>query len=163
MRLAHLIPDAVYSVIRCPVHSCHRYKRNYLFSTSSIALTRLHRWVHFRSTHIHAPTEVIASVFPNRSPPACFQGSQHLVVWQLFLKIVAERPALICIKAPTIKLIVVQVTHVLGLCDGGAIEAQIFSFAQKLNRRTAVELCSFGPLLQNPCYMPFLYFHLINS
>ena len=40
---------------------------------------------------------------------------------------------------------------VSGLCDGGAIEAQIFNFAQKLNRRTTVELCSFAPLLQNPC------------
>ena len=38
-----------------------------------------------------------------------------------------------------------------GLCDGGAIEAQIFNFVQKLNRRTTVELCSFAPLLQNPC------------
>jgi hypothetical protein len=41
--------------------------------------------------------------------------------------------------------------NVLGLCDGGAIEAQNFNFAQKLNRRTTVELCSFAPLLQNPC------------
>jgi hypothetical protein len=41
--------------------------------------------------------------------------------------------------------------NVSGLCDGGAIEAKIFNFAQKLNRRTAVELCSFAPLLQNPC------------
>ena len=41
--------------------------------------------------------------------------------------------------------------NVSGLCDGGAIEAQIFNFVQKLNRRTAVELCSFAPLLQNPC------------
>jgi hypothetical protein len=41
--------------------------------------------------------------------------------------------------------------NVSGLCDGGAIEAQIFNFAQKLNRRNAVELCSFAPLLQNPC------------
>jgi len=40
---------------------------------------------------------------------------------------------------------------VSGLCDGGAIEAQIFNFVQKFNRRTAVELCSFAPLLQNPC------------
>ena len=39
----------------------------------------------------------------------------------------------------------------LGLCDGGAIEAQIFNFAQKFNRRTTIELCSFAPLLQNPC------------
>jgi len=41
--------------------------------------------------------------------------------------------------------------NVLGLCDGGAIEAQIFNFALKFNRRTTVELCSFAPLLQNPC------------
>ncbi|WP_221411243.1 hypothetical protein, partial [Epilithonimonas xixisoli] len=41
--------------------------------------------------------------------------------------------------------------NVLGLCDGGAIEAQIFNFVQKLNRRTTVELCSFAPLSQNPC------------
>ena len=41
--------------------------------------------------------------------------------------------------------------NVSGLCDGGAIEAQIFNFVQKLNRRTAVELCSYAPLLQNPC------------
>ena len=38
-----------------------------------------------------------------------------------------------------------------GLCDGGAIEAQIFNFVQKVNRRTMVELCSFAPLLRNPC------------
>ena len=41
--------------------------------------------------------------------------------------------------------------NVLGLCDGGAIEEQIFNFVQKLNRRTAVELCNFAPLSQNPC------------
>ncbi|MBW8358167.1 MAG: hypothetical protein K0M63_00010, partial [Weeksellaceae bacterium] len=41
--------------------------------------------------------------------------------------------------------------NVSGLCDGGAIETQIFNFAQKLNRRTAVEIYSFAPLLQNPC------------
>jgi hypothetical protein len=44
-----------------------------------------------------------------------------------------------------------DIFNVSGLCDGGAIEAQIFNFAQKFNRRTAVELCSFAPLLQNPC------------
>ena len=41
--------------------------------------------------------------------------------------------------------------NVSGLCDGGVIEVQNFNFAQKLNRRTTVELCSFAPLLQNPC------------
>ena len=40
---------------------------------------------------------------------------------------------------------------VSGLCDGGAIEARIFNFVQKLNRRTALELGSFAPLSQNPC------------
>jgi hypothetical protein len=47
--------------------------------------------------------------------------------------------------------------NVSGLCDGGAIEVQIFNFAQKLNRRTAVELCSFAPLLQNPCWQKLLF------
>ena len=41
--------------------------------------------------------------------------------------------------------------NVSGLCDGGAIEAQIFNFVKKVNRRTTVELCNFAPLLQNPC------------
>jgi hypothetical protein len=39
----------------------------------------------------------------------------------------------------------------LGLCDGGEFKAQNFNFAQKLNQSTTVELCSFAPLLQNPC------------
>ena len=39
--------------------------------------------------------------------------SQHKVVWQLLLKVVAERSALICNKAPTVRIkwTVVQVTH----------------------------------------------------
>jgi hypothetical protein len=47
--------------------------------------------------------------------------------------------------------------NVSGLCDGGAIEAKIFNFAQKFNRRTAVELCTFAPLLQNPCYQQLFF------
>ena len=43
--------------------------------------------------------------------------------------------------------------NVSGLCDGGTIEAEILNFAKKFNRRTTVELCSFAPLLQNPCYL----------
>jgi hypothetical protein len=46
-----------------------------------------------------------------------------------------------------------------GLGEGGAIEAQIFNFAQKLNRRTAVELCSFAPLLQSTLVIGFLSSH----
>ena len=41
--------------------------------------------------------------------------------------------------------------NVLQLDEVAEIEAQMFSFAQKFNRRTTVELCSFAPLLQNPC------------
>ncbi len=44
------------------------------------------------------------------------------------------------------------------LGDVAEIEEQIFNFAQKLNRRTTVELCSFAPLLQNPCYATFFLF-----
>jgi len=36
--------------------------------------------------------------------------------------------------------------NVSGLCDGGAIEVQIFNFVQKLNRRNTVELCSFATI-----------------
>jgi hypothetical protein len=51
-----------------------------------------------------------------------------------------------------------KLTHnVVRLGEGGAIEAQNFNFAQKLNRRTTVELCSFAPLLQNPCYQQLLF------
>src|SRR5690606_39061625 len=42
----------------------------------------------------------------------------------------------------------------LGLCDGGAIEAQIFNFVQRLNRRTTVKLCTLAPLLAIPCVCP---------
>ena len=50
-------------------------------------------------------------------------------------------------------------TNVSGLCDGGAIEAQIFNFAQKLNRRTTVELCSFAPLSQSTHVKAVISFH----
>ena len=51
---------------------CHRYKRNYLFLTSSIAFTRLHHWFTVvypeRSRRVQlivfSPTEIIVSVFP---------------------------------------------------------------------------------------------------
>lgn len=49
------------------------------------------------------------------------------------------------------------------LGEGGAFEAQIFNFAQKFNRRTTVELCSFAPLLQNPCYLLALFCIMICS
>lgn len=77
---ANLTPDAVYPVIRCPIHSYHRYKRNYLFLTSSIALTRLHHWFTFVQLFVFAPTVIVVTVFPYRSPPDCFQNSQHKVV-----------------------------------------------------------------------------------
>lgn len=58
----------------------HRYNRNYLFLTSSFALTRLLRWFICIQLIVFAPTEVAASVFPYRSPPDCFQFQQHKVV-----------------------------------------------------------------------------------
>jgi hypothetical protein len=39
----------------------------------------------------------------------------------------------------------------LRLGDGGAIEAQKFSFAQMLNRITNVEFCTSAPLLPSRC------------
>ena len=59
-----------------------------------------------------------------------------------------------------------RVTHSgPGLDEVAETEAQMFSFAQKLNRRTTVELCSFAPLLQNPCYQQYYltYFFLSSS
>lgn len=47
---------------------CHGYKRNYPFLTSFIAFTRLHHWFTRVQLFVFAPTEVIASVFPYRSP-----------------------------------------------------------------------------------------------
>ena len=39
--------------------------------------------------------------------------------------------------------------NVSGLCDGGAVEAQNFNFAQKLNRRTTLEFCTNPAILPN--------------
>ena len=80
MRLAHLIPDAVYPVIRCPVHSYHRHKRNYLFLTSSFALTRLHHWFTCVQLIVPVPTEVVAPVFLCRSQQDSFPILQHKAV-----------------------------------------------------------------------------------
>ena len=41
-----------------------------------------------------------------------------------------------------------SIQHEHYACSG----VQIFNFVQQFNRRTAVELCSFASLLQNPCY-----------
>jgi len=38
------------------------------------------------------------------------------------------------------------------------IEAQMFSFAQKFNQRTAVEFSTSAAILPNRCYVPFLFF-----
>ena len=52
--------------------------------------------------------------------------------------------------------------NVSGLCDGGAIEAQIFNFAQKLNRRTTVELLQFRPTIAKPLlYAVFISIRLL--
>ena len=78
-----------------------RYKRNHLLLTSPFALTRLLHWFTRVQLIVFVPTEILISVFPYRSPHKCFHIMQHKVVWQLLLKVVTERPSLICLKAPT--------------------------------------------------------------
>jgi len=41
--------------------------------------------------------------------------------------------------------------NVLGLCEGGEIEAQMFILAQMFNRIPMLEYSTNAPLLQNPC------------
>jgi hypothetical protein len=41
--------------------------------------------------------------------------------------------------------------NVLGLCEGGEIEVQMFSFAQMFIRTPMLKFSTFAPLLQNPC------------
>jgi hypothetical protein len=78
--LANLTPDVMYPVIRFLrdkwyshfIHSRYtrrRYPRSYLFSTSSIALTRLHHWFTFVQLIVFVPAELAVSAFPYRSPP----------------------------------------------------------------------------------------------
>jgi hypothetical protein len=60
-------------------HTCHRYKRNYLFSTSWFAFSRLHHWFIFPDAsgqaiqlHQYSPTGIKVPVFPYRSPHTGF-------------------------------------------------------------------------------------------
>jgi hypothetical protein len=46
----------------------------------------------------------------------------------------------------------------LRLGEVAEIEAQMFSFVQKFNRRTAVEFSTKPAILPNCCYMPFFLF-----
>ena len=43
--------------------------------------------------------------------------------------------------------------NVLGLCEGGEIEVQMFNLAQKFNRIPMLKFSTNAPLLQNPCYL----------
>jgi hypothetical protein len=47
--------------------------------------------------------------------------------------------------------------NVLGLCEGGAIEAQMFNLAPKFNSGAILEFSTKAPLLQSPCYLPFCF------
>jgi len=67
--LANLTPDAMYPVIRFPVHFARRYPRNYLLLTSSIAFTRLHHWFTCVQLIVFPPAKIVFSAFPYRSPP----------------------------------------------------------------------------------------------
>jgi len=44
-----------------------------------------------------------------------------------------------------------KINNVLQLGEVEEIEGKIFNFAQRLNKGNTIELCSFAPLLQNPC------------
>jgi hypothetical protein len=48
--------------------------------------------------------------------------------------------------------------NVLQLGEVAEIEAQMFSFAQKFNRRTAVDFSTKPAILPNCCYVPFILF-----
>ena len=45
----------------------------------------------------------------------------------------------------------INVAQRSGICDGMAIKAQNFNFAQKFYRKTTIEIYSFASLLQNRC------------
>jgi len=44
-----------------------------------------------------------------------------------------------------------MVANVLGLCDGGELEAQMFNLAQMFIRIPNVQFSTEAPLLQSPC------------
>ena len=45
----------------------------------------------------------------------------------------------------------------LGLGDGGEIEAEKLNLLLMFNQGTNVEISSKAPLLQNRCYVPFIF------
>jgi len=45
--------------------------------------------------------------------------------------------------------------NVLGLCEGGELEVQMFNLAQMFIRIPMLKFSTNAPLLQNPCCMPF--------
>jgi len=47
--------------------------------------------------------------------------------------------------------------NVLGLGEGGEIEAQMFSLVQMFNRIPNVQFSTKAPLLPNPCYVQFIF------
>ena len=96
--LAYWTPDAVYPVIRYPVHSVADQTWTPAFDivfcpyeTSSL--------VHLRSTHCILTCRNRYFRFSLSLTTHSLRYKQHKVVWQLLLKVVAERSALICNKA----------------------------------------------------------------
>jgi len=51
----------------------------------------------------------------------------------------------------------------LQLGEVAEIEAQMFNFAQKFNRRTAVDFCTKPAILPNCCYALFFYIIVITN
>src|SRR5690606_27802655 len=77
------------------------------------------------------------------------------------LKAATERPALICFKASTIRLIVVQVTHVLQLGEVAEIEALHCQPSRNFDRCTKLDLTTEPPLLGRCCYVPYFFVFLL--
>ena len=53
--------------------------------------------------------------------------------------------------------------NVLGLGEGGEIEAQMFNLAQMFIRIPNVQFSTKAPLLPNPCYVQFIFHSVVLS
>ena len=101
-------------------------ERGSLLLTSSIAFTRPHHWFTCVQLTVSIPAEIVVPAFPYPFTTKAVVPEQRKEVWQLLLKTVAERSALICNKAPTfLQSNAVQVTHVWRLAVRAA---QTFKF-----------------------------------
>ena len=88
---ASFTPDVMQSEIRTPIALGHRYKRNYLFLTSSLLHYEASVADSLYSTLQQTSTGIIVPVFPYRSPQWKFPPMQHKVICKLLLTGVCGR------------------------------------------------------------------------